>query len=423
MTLINNGLLQPAWNRGNSTLWRHKGLITGPAIGGIPVIPSYLGQVATRTINPTFLNTTNKQLRCRRVHFARSAITSLQLSFPNFYVDGFQAGATYTEKGSGAASTVFASIEYPIGVTFTQVKFSGATSGTIPNGSCLLSDAVSVPIPSGALFGVRVYYTNTAGIVFSLGDNSLGATNVPGNFALGDVLDAAVSGLSNNTLGGAYTNTSGTNAYSAMVIVGMTTAPSILVGGDSIDYGVHDAGDSSGDLGSVCRSIGPTLAYSSFGNEGDSVQDALANSTQRLSFLPYFSHFILQMGVNDFIVHNETGAQLITNTASYGALLTGVKAYLCTILPAPTTTDDYATLINQTVPSYETNRVTANTSRRTAPSPYVGCFDLASVFESSFNSGKIIAGSGYLNTLSSVHPTPVGYLALKNSGVIPPSAF
>lgn len=395
----------------------------GSSIGASGGMAPYTGQVGTRSINPTFLNTTNKQLRARRVHYARSAITSLKLSFPNFYVDGFQAGATYTEKGSGATSIITAAIEYPIGATFTQIKFSGIAAGVIPNNGCLLSDSVSVTIPSGALFGVRVYVTNVAGIVFALGDNSLGGTNIPGNFALGDVLDAAVTGLLDNTLGGAYTNTSGTNSYSAMVIVGTTVNPSILVAGDSISYGLHDMGDSSGDLGSVTRSIGPNFAYSSFSNEGDSVLDALTNSANRLSFNQYFSHAILQMGVNDFIVNSETGAALIANTASYGALLSGLKAYLCTILPAPTSTDNYATLLNQTVPSYEANRVTANNSRRTTPAPWAGFFDLDSVFESSLNSGKIIAGSGYLDSTSSVHPTPTGYLAIKNSGIIPASAF
>lgn len=370
---------------------------------------TYTGQVATRTYLPDFSNTTNKQMRGRSAHIAMDTITAPTLRFPNFYVDGFGGGATYAELGLGAASTITASIEYPLG-TFTQVLFSGVSTGTIPNLS-YLDGTCTVNIMKGDVFYVRYFINNTAGIVFCLGE-SAPSVNVPGNYQFGDVLDSAVSGLTDNTLGGAYTTTSGASRYSPIVIAGTTALPSVLVIGDSKSYGENDIGDGSGNVGEIQRWLSPYFANANWGIRGRDAGQFVANSTVQIAAAgTFFTHLINENGVNGFI-HGESAATVATNNDALANLFPTLKKYIVTILPVATTTDNYATLVNQTTAAYNAGRVTENTRRRTIPAPWLGCFDSAAAVESSLNSGLVTPALGYFNSTTSVHPAPAGYVAI-----------
>lgn len=391
--------------------------------GGISSVPVNVRQVATRTITPNFLDVTNKQQRGRRMFYTRSAVTSIRTVWPGFYVDDAGAGSTFQELGPGASQSIDWAIEYPIGVTYVQGTFNtGSVGGTIPNVGTLTSDDVPISIPAGALAAIRFYITCTAGSIYAQTDN-VGSGVVPGNATLGDVLNIAPSGLSNNVLGGAYGATSGFSSHGPMVTAGPSNAPAPIIFGNSLTYAQQDIGDSSGDLGDVARSIGPTLAYACFGHPGDSCLKFKANSALRRSVLPYFSSAILELVTNDLAINSQTSAQTIASTAAIEALLGNFPKWLTTCTPAPSSTDNYATLGNQTVPSWEAARVAVNTSRRTVPDGWSGFFDVANSLESSFNSGKIPAGSGYLNSVSSIHLTPTGYLQVQSSGVINPSVL
>ncbi|WP_354258090.1 hypothetical protein [Bradyrhizobium sp. F1.13.3] len=281
-------------------------------------------------------------------------------------------------------------------------------SGSIPN-AAYLDGTCPITIVDGDKFYVRGFIVNAAGIVFQNG--VVGNTNVPGNFAFGDVFDAAVSGLSDNTLGGAYTASSGITRYSPMIIAARTRKPSILVIGDSKGYGENDTGDTSGDIGEVQRWISPSFANACWAIRGRDASQFNANSAIQASMASFFTHLINEDGINGFI-HGRSAAQIAIDTDTLAARFPTLKKLLVTILPAPTSTDSYATLVNQTPPSYEAGRVTENTRRRGVPSPWLGCFDSASAVESSPNSGLVAAGLGYYTT-SSVHPKQAGYLAIK----------
>jgi hypothetical protein len=334
-------------------------------------------------------------------------IVNPTIRFPNFYVDGFGGGATYVEHGLGSASTITASVEYPAG-TYTQIKFSGSSSGSIPNLS-YLDGSCTISIPQGSKFYVRYFVNNASGVVFCLGLG--GTSNVPGNYAYGDVLDAAVSGLTDNTMGGAYTATSGTSRYSPIIIAATTTKASFLVVGDSKCYGEQDTGDASGSIGEVERWLSPYFANAKWGIRGRDASQFLASCTLQTSMNQFFTHLINEDGVNGFI-HGRTATQVATDTDALGNSFPTLKKYFVTILPAATTTDNYATLANQTVPTWEAGRVTENTRRRGVPAPWLGCFDSSAAVESALNSGKIPAGSGYFSNLSSVHPQQAGYLRI-----------
>jgi hypothetical protein len=369
-------------------------------------LASYVGQVATRTYLPDNFNSTNKQMRGRSAHFARDTIVNPTLRFPNFYVDGFGAGATYAELGSGSASTITAAIEYPAGVQ-TQITFAGSASGSITNLS-YLDGTCPITIANGDWFGVRFYITNTSGIVFSLGLG--GTSNVPGNFQFGDVLDTAVSGLTDNTMSGAYTATSGTSRYSPIIIAAPTTLPAVLILPDSKGYGENDTGDGAGDIGEVQRWISPYFANACWGIRGRDNGQFVANSTLQASMSSFFTHMINQHVVNDFI-HGKSAATSATDTTALGNLFPTLKKFLVTCLPVATSTDNYATLVNQTTAAYNASRVTENTRRRTIPAPYIGCFDSASALESSLDSGLDTPLLDlFQQALGGVHPVRHGYL-------------
>lgn len=414
------GLIPPSGGAGPSGVIDQRGSLIAPSAASGALTP-YLGQIATRTYLPDNVNLTNKQLRARSVHTASDDLTSLTLVFPNFYVDGFGAGATYQELGPGAASTLTAAVEYPLGGTPTAVTCpSGGVIANISTITCTWTGS----IPKGSLFGVRTFYANTGGVVFSLGGVGLGVGNVPGVYQLGDVLDAAASGLQDNTTNTtiAYTSTSGTSRYSPIIIAGSTTLPAVLTIGDSRDYGEDDAGDSSGNVGEVSRWISPLFANANWGIRGRDAGQFNANCTIQCSFANYFTHLVNQDGVNGFI-HGQSAATVATNETALGNKFPTLVKFINTIVPAATSTDNYATLANQTLPTYAAGVATENTRRRTSPAPYVGFFDDAAALESSQNSGLVAVQSGgtgllgfYNSAISSVHPVRNGYLSIAENG-------
>lgn len=379
----------------------------------------YFGQVSTRAFLPDNVNTNYLQLRARRAHFARDNILCPVLRFPNYCVDSSAGGQTWAEKGTGSTTALTAAIEYPSGV-FTQVTFGGGASVVMADLSTTDSDPVPIFIPNGAQFWVRTFLQNGVSLPNA---GSLGMSTVPGIPSIGDFCDTATSGLTDNTMGGGYTSSTNTQAYGPCGIFAWTEKPSILVFGDSLTFGENDTGDSSGDLGETCRAIGSKYAYMSYGIRGDDCTHWWQHSTLRRAAIPYCSHIVFQLGVNDFI-HGRSAAQCSADTTSSLALITGLKpTYLTTLLPSASSTDNYATLVNQTAVSWNPGRVTENDRRRQVPPGVISVFDIASIIESSLDSGLIKAGVGYFTNSSSIHPVQAGYLAIKNSGVIQLSAF
>jgi hypothetical protein len=195
---------------------------TGINHGSNNRISPYLGQVATRTVLPSTFDTTLFFANNRRAHFARDGITSLQIIVPNFY-------ATPTgERAPGAASTVTASVEYPIG-TRNQVKFSGMAAGTVPSGSYLISDPLRISIPKGAMFYHWGWVHNRAGFLYAGYDD-----NQPGVF-LSEGYEWAATDPGDKTISGTIINLSptNTNVFGCCGIIAQTKVGSAYLIGDS----------------------------------------------------------------------------------------------------------------------------------------------------------------------------------------------
>lgn len=377
----------------------------------------YTGLLATRCFSPTSVNTTNRQVMSRSGHYARDDITSLQLIFANWAINN---ASPFDEKGTGSAATITASVEYPLG-TMTQVLFSGISNGVIGNIANLTSDSVTIPggIPNGALFCVRAYFTSTTGVLSLNQDVSGGGTIGVGG------LEAGVAGITDKTMSG--TVTAADNGYPPLGIIGLTTKPSIIIIGDSITEGFKDStGDTSGDFGTIARSIGPNYAYCLMAQNGDRLFSFLLANTNRRAMFAYGSHLIVGYGSNDVFGLARTGAQLLADVQTVSGYMTGQSAingftrrsYPTTLLPRSTSTDAWITSgANQTTVSGDTRRTAYNTLIRAGQTGINGYFEVANTLESAQDSGLWSASGGVAYTDDGIHPLTNGNIVTRNAGI------
>lgn len=379
-----------------------------PLVAGVGGTRSqvYNGLAATRAQANTLLtagglDTTNKQMMVRSTHTARNAISSLQIMAANFFVS--QGAAA--EVGPGASATITAAIEYPAG-TFVQVLFSGSSSGTIPDGGTLLSDSVTISIPSGAQFWVRQYITCTAGIIWNFAYSQI----------TGDKIARAVSGLADETMGGPISG-GATGMHFPLAIIAPITSPSIAILGDSIAWGSSDTQTSDGYLGFIARTIGPLFGYSNIATPSDRAQKFLLSNTQRAKVIPYCSHFIVEYSTNDFNAGRSL-AEVQADLSSIYAMFGARTGFQTTCLPRTSTTDGGTTTVNQTLPSWESTRVAFNHALTGGTfGPNGGTFDTSSIVETSTDSG-IWKVSPSQWTTDCIHPIAYACGQVASSGII-----
>jgi hypothetical protein len=384
---------------------RGRRLIGSAAIAEFPgfALPPYTGLIATCVNQPTEFADSNKQFMNRTVHHARDDITSMRLLFPNYYVD-----SSFEEVGPGADATIKASVEYPAGVIH-RVQFSESDAGTIPDGGLLLSDALTgINIPRGARFWVRTYYTNTAGLVYTPnvdGVSQYAASGISDQTGGGDVVDQAASFL----------------GYGPVAIIGSTIYPSVAVIGDSRVAGNDDTMDVSGDIGSIRRSLAPHFAYAQLAKSGDKIEAFLADNTNRVAIASYASHVVIQQGIND-LTGGRTASQVKGDLESAAALFTGKTIIGTTKEPVSSSTDDFATLGNQTTDASNDERVDLNGEIRAGNiAGFDDYFEIADAVESARDSGLwIVNGEGNYFTSDGLHAERPGHLVIQDwNGVDP----
>lgn len=383
--------------------------------------PLYLGQVATKCRIPVNRSTSNLQANARTHHIARDAISSLKIELPNWY---WTRGGTLTEANGGGNITYTASIEYPAG-TFTQVKWSGATSVVVASGNSALSDFVNVSIPIGAAFWVRSYAVAATAIVFTDGNAGFPQNDL----ANGEAYEYAASGITDKTMGGTITDNGAASApiLSPTAIVAQTTRPSALIIGDSRDWGFNDLYDATGDLGDVARSIGPVVGYINAGCAGDTFSGFITAHAKRVALATYVSHVIVGDAIN--ALRSGGSGQNKTAATVLGELQT-ILGYFSTKIcltstcggPNSTSTDSWATTANQTVNANSAQIIAYNNAIRAGVANSVGFYDVADQVESARDSGKWwVTGAANGTTLDGLHSIQAGYLRIKNSGAVNPN--
>jgi hypothetical protein len=368
----------------------------------------YLGQAATRCAYPDGLSTVYRQAMSLSGHIATSNIAGLQLVLTNSY-----AGAT--EVADGADTTVTAGIEYPIGTTPVLVTFGGGASGTIPNGQLLLSDWCPMTIPKGALFRVRIWRSNSAGIAGA-------AASAGHSFALwGDSLNRSATTTPDLTLSTSIpSDNGGGGGYQPCAILTYTREPSVGLLGDSRITGDGDTVDAAGALGLAARSLAPHIGWISLARSGTTVLNFNNSHTNRLQVAGYCSHLIVGYPLNDFAASAGLSAVQSRMQTLWG-LFPNHTIFQLTCEPSATsasgnwTSDGDQTAQSYTVP----NLAQFNDWVRGLPTPVKRCFDSATVLSSVTDRTKWASdGSNKKYTNDGIHANQFGNIQVALSGVI-----
>lgn len=383
----------------------------------------YLGVVATKCRIPCNRSTTNKQANARTHHIARDNISALKIVLPNWY---WTRGGTLTEAAGGGNITYSASVEYPAG-TFTQIKWAGATSLVVASNASGTSDFVNVSIPVGASFWIRSFANAATAIVFTDGNTGFPQRDL----ANGEAYNYAASGLSDLTMGGTITDVGAASAPICvpLAILAQTRRPSVLIVGDSRDWGFNDTLDASGDLGDIARSVGRSLGYINAGCAGDTFSGFITSHANRAALGAYVSHVVVGDAINCLRAggsgQNQSSATTLGQLQTILGYFSANRRFTSTCGgPNTTTTDNWATTANQTVNANNAAIIAYNNAIRAGVANSNGYFEVADQVESARDSGKwFVTGVALESTADGLHTNQIGYLRIKNSNVVNPERF
>lgn len=374
----------------------------------------YLGPVATRAMIPNAKHPSNKQGMFRSIHFARDNITALQVAYANWWY------SAQTENLPGGSTNWRASIEYPVGSTPQRFLFGGSTTGTSADGETILSDLLTLTtaIPSGAQFALNVWQDASAQIIY----------NTTSAYITGDRLAVGATTPDLTATGGASFGGASNGAMCHPVaILAQTRKPTVALLGDSTQLGAVNlvttnfAGNGYGDQGMVARAIGPALAYINLGSYGDRAQTFISSgSTRRKALVAYCSHIVCNFGINDVISAARTSAQLIADLTTIAGYFPTLPFWQQTLTPCTTSSDSFATTVNQTVTANEAQRVAFNLALRGGVTWAAGSIDTGAALESSWLSGVWQVPT---QTVDGTHPNVLAQIRVASLGAINPALF
>lgn len=348
-TVVPGDLEAAQFDASTGTLYDARGNQISSSGGGGALAP-YSGRVTTRNFTCNLFSAAVTQTVSSRIMRMCEAIAgTVTMEFPHWYVNG--SGNTtpdWTEKAPGAACSIQAFIEYPVGsgTIVAQVLFGGAPTGTIPDGSYLAGtfDNALAKIPKGANFTVRCWRSCASGLPYL--SNASSVVSGEGWVNGGGATQALASG------GGAITAAT-TFTYGPEDTYATTTLESDIVLGDSIALGVSpDYADGYGDGGPYARAMARSgNGYAKATTGGDRLTNFLASRTNRNRLINRSTRIFLALGTNDIIVAPQrTVANLVTDLGTFRTAFAGRRIYFSLIGPLQTTsTDFFTTEANQTV--------------------------------------------------------------------------
>lgn len=381
-------------------------------------LSSYLGQVAKRSwILNRKPGSTFKQGRGKLGQINVEAVTSIQLVFANWFVSCYyNATPTYLETGSGGNATWAAAIEYPAG-TFTQVKFGGSATGSVADGANLISDALTISIPANTQYWIHSFQQqiDTGFIVYNGADVGTDPGAVTNTSLWGDKCDSAASGMTDITMSGSgYTNNLTGSQIGPILVLANMTKPSVMMFGNSIDFGQNGAIDALGVEGITARSLatGNYLGLLNMGISGDQWSKVVTSKAKRQALAAYFTHIVFGGFTNDSAA-GRTSAQILADLQTVYALFPSQQKYQITTPP-------YGSgAAGTNVAATNGVRVTANTAQKAGVANILATFDVAGVLESPTVSGTWQYAGDY--DAAGTHPSQQGYIRVANSGVINPA--
>lgn len=331
------------------------GLVYGASGGTVTVPPLTAGIIVTnRAKVPSITGSISDLLGFRRQHFGHTAGATTNFKFTDLYWNITGVGAIGLPAATPAIS-IKKFIEYPYGV-FTPVLYGGVATVTLDNANRQkTSDSVSgVTVPAGAEWWEHTISVTGSTVVASV----IELPAQSGVIGSADVRYTAAAGGVPQSTGGVATNFLG----SALITgdVAANGAKAVFAIGDSLLWGQADI-TSVGSRGSSAwfpRALDRLgVSYAIMGRPGGTAQ-AIAGliTAADTTLMPFFNlakaactHFAQMNGVNDLTLGQSQAQILASHQTIYGAFTGGGRVIMQTTLtPRSTSTDAYATVVNQT---------------------------------------------------------------------------
>jgi lysophospholipase L1-like esterase len=405
----------------------------------------------------------------RSRHVAVYAFSDIQVDYGNFYGSNDSVGDNDI--------TVSATVEKKIaGVTnILPFTFNGQTSVKIGRGGMIKSDPIGLNFAKGEEFFIRTYVSVTSGQNWPAGlalfGNIDGESGVVGNkltdtsfiwdwqavalwgatsaINVGEwrrpiaewkyLYKATTAGTTGATPPASTTDgatvtdgtvqwkvyqsgATGAYGYTPIGISGKTTNPVTTIGviGDSIISGAGDINSRNTNFGGdnygfFVRAIDTTFGYALLCHSGERAEHFMGlNRLYRILRTKGLTHAVVQHGIND-INGGLSFATVRDNLLDiYNELANrGIKVFGTTITPVTNSTDNWATVANQSLKPNEAARVQLNNWIRTKPAPLSGYFEVADTVETARNSGKWKVGTVHIPDGLGIHPNAAGHQAMK----------
>lgn len=284
-------------------------------------------------------------------HYAPVDIDGLKLGYGNSY-----GGVGPSGDGPGNLAVKCSVI---LGTAIFRGYFNGSRTGTVEPGGVVETDEIGCYIPAGTFYFIATYVSGNwptgLGINTCKGYGGQQASNTGDTTETNDSGEGIANPTSTDTTATGAKAPSTQVAYSPLYIHGRTSTPIAkwVIIGDSIVNG----SDELNDMGWAVRALGLTSTPVTRASQpGETAQQWAVNGTaanlveSRKRLVAGGTHFIFAHGRND-VTGSRTVAQmqadLITCWSRPSAQ--GGVAFQSTVTPKVTTSDQYATLANQTI--------------------------------------------------------------------------
>lgn len=301
----------------------------------------------------------------RTRHVVALDCTDVSLVFTNFKNNSSTVSPNLADgEDTAAQDNVKASIL--VGGTKYPVTFGGLLTALIDPGATVQSDPLPVTLTAGTVIDVYVYGNNSTAWY---SNQYCAVAGGEGGFQTTTDLTAPGSAAVTETVGSPLR---GPSAIMGTPLSG--SAPAVLVIGDSIANGQGEAGlilqrgrnvttpaiGGGGWFGRGLLAAGVGFFNGSVG--GDKVTSFITNAGhyRRMIFQANATTVVCEYGRND-LSGSRTDVQIEADLITAWSMFPGKRVIQTTITPRSTSTDGWATLVNQTTAADNPYRVSVNT--------------------------------------------------------------
>lgn len=338
-------------------------LAGGHPLDGFKVVGTR-GAVQQGTTTASGLNTTEEGRSRNRITAA--GLTALRMLMSNTYIIG---STPWAETPNPTDIPITYAIEWD-----APAAFSGGTMTVPANASYAMTpdiSAASLGLSSFDLYGV---YWERIGLVMPANNWLQGnkAARIPAINTTGEFMARHNPAGLQVLATGAMVQAGGSSqrAYMPNAVIAQISDPNYKAAiaiGDSWARGIGGTDDTvEGSIGFFQKALmwdgAKTYASINCGQSSDSAMDFLLGRAHRLDMARLCTHALIIYGINDFVNHARTAAQLVADLKAIAALLrsVGIKKVAVANL-APKTTGTFATEAGQTsVAGWEAYRQAVN---------------------------------------------------------------